>query len=66
VQAVTAADVGKFATSSLGGNEFSIVVAGNAKEFLEPLRKRFDDVEVIALADVDLTLPSLRARLKKE
>jgi len=66
VQAVTAEDVRRFATSSLGGNDFSIVVAGNAKEFIEPLRKQFEDVEVIGLGDLDLMSSRLRVRLKKE
>jgi len=66
VQAVTAADVRKFATSNFAASEFSIVVAGNAKEFLEPLRRQFSDVEVIKLSDLDLALPGLRVRLKKE
>lgn len=66
VQAVTPAEVRRFATSSLGGNDYSIVVAGNAKEFIEPLRKQFSDVEVISIADLDLSSPVLRVRLKKQ
>ena len=46
VQAVTAADVQKFASAHLGG-DFTIVIVGDAKKFLDPLKKRFGNVEVV-------------------
>jgi len=66
MQAVTAEDVRKFAASHLASKDFSVVIAGNAKEFIEPLRKQFSEVEVISLSDLDLSSPTLRVRMKKE
>jgi zinc protease len=66
MQAVTAADVRAFAASHLASKDFSVVIAGNAKEFVEPLRAQFEDVEVISQADLDLSSPALRVRKKKE
>jgi zinc protease len=65
-QAVTAADVKSFATSHLASKNFNVVIAGNAKEFIEPLKKEFSDVEVISKADLDLTSATLRVRKKKD
>jgi zinc protease len=61
VQSVTAADVQKFATSNLGSSP-SVIIVGDAKKFLEPLRQRFKDVEVIPLAELDLSSPGLRRK----
>jgi len=66
MQAVTAADVRAFAASHLASKDFSVVIAGNAKEFVEPLRAQFEDVEVISQAELDLSSPALRVRKKKE
>lgn len=65
VQAVTAADVRKFATSNLVSKDVNVIVAGDAKQFIEPLRKQFPDVEVIPLAELDLSSPTLRVRKAK-
>jgi zinc protease len=65
VQAVTAEDIRKFAGTNLAGKDVNVVVAGNAKQFLEPLRKQFGEVEVIPVADLDLASPTLRVRKKK-
>ncbi|MCU1347317.1 MAG: putative Zn-dependent peptidase [Acidobacteria bacterium] len=54
VQAVSAADVQKFSAAHLGATDASIVIIGDAKKFLEPLRKRFGNVEVIPIAELDL------------
>ena len=66
MQAVTAADVRAFAASHLVSKDFSVVIAGNAKEFVEPLRAQFEDVEVISQAELDLSSPALRVRKKKD
>jgi zinc protease len=67
VQSVTAADVRKFAGTNLGGKDVNVVIAGDAKQFLEPLRKQFgDDVEVIPVAELDLASPTLRVRKAKQ
>jgi len=60
VQAVTAADVQKFAGSRLATGDASIVIVGDAKEFIEPLRKQFGEVEVIPFAELDLNSAGLR------
>lgn len=60
VQAVTSADVQKFAGSRLVATDASIVIVGKASEFLEALRKQFPDVEVIPVADLDLNVANLR------
>jgi zinc protease len=66
IQAVSAADVRKFATSNLGGKDVNVVIVGDAKQFVEPLRKQFSDVEVISVADLDLSSPTLRVRKAKK
>ncbi len=66
MQAVTSEEVRKFAGAHLAAKDFSVVLAGNAKEFLGALQKQFSDVEVISLADLDLSSPTLRVRKKKE
>jgi zinc protease len=67
VQSVTAADVRKFAGTNLGGSDVNIIVAGDAKQFLEPLRKQYgDNVEVIPVAELDLSSPTLRVRKAKQ
>jgi zinc protease len=60
VQAVTAAEVQKFAGSRLPTKDANIIIVGNAKDFLEPLRKQFTNVEVIPLKELDLNSASLR------
>ncbi|MBV8520209.1 MAG: insulinase family protein [Acidobacteria bacterium] len=65
VQAVTAQDVRKFANASLAGSS-TLVIVGDAKQFIEPLRAQTKDVEVIPLAELDLDSPTLRVRKKKD
>ena len=60
VQGVTGADVQKFAAARLGAGEANIIIVGNAKEFLDALRKQFPNVEVIPHAELDLNSASLR------
>ncbi len=65
VQAVTADDVRKFASSNVG-SEMSVVIVGDASKFLEPLQKRFGAVEVIKFDELDLNSATLRVRKAKE
>jgi zinc protease len=65
VQNVTAAEVREFAAANLGGDA-TVVVVGDAKQFAEPLRKQFSDVEVISTSELDLSSPTLRVRKAKE
>jgi zinc protease len=60
VQSVTPADVQKFAGSRIGTKAANIIIVGSAKEFLEPLRKQFQNVEVIPFAELDLNSATLR------
>jgi zinc protease len=60
VQAITAADVQKFAAAHLGGNDASIVIVGDAKKFLPALQQRFKNVEVIPIDELDVNSATLR------
>ena len=65
VQAIKAADVKSFAASRLNADSTSVVIVGNAKDFLPDLQKRFSSVEVISLADLDLNSASLKRTVSK-
>ena len=65
VQNVTANDVRRFASTKLGG-DVNVVIVGDAKQFVEPLRRQFNDVEVISLADLDPASPTLLVRKAKQ
>ena len=60
VQSINAADVQRFAGSRLNAKDASIVIVGNAKEFLPELQKQYPNVEVIPVAELDLNSASLR------
>jgi len=60
VQAVTPADIRGFVGSRLDPRGASIVVVGDAKEFLDALRKEFGQVEVIPASELDLNTGTLR------
>jgi len=62
VQGITASDVQKFAGAHLAASNASIIVVGNAKEFLPALRKQFPQVEVIPVAEMDLNSALLRTK----
>jgi zinc protease len=62
VQTVTASDVQRFASAHLDAKATSIVVVGNAKEFLPELRKKYAQVEVIPMAELDLNTALLRKK----
>ena len=62
VQSITASDVQRFAGAHLAANNASIIVVGNAKEFLPALRKQFPQVEVIPVAEMDLNTALLRIK----
>jgi zinc protease len=59
VQSVTSAQIQKFAGSRLGVADSNIIIVGDAKDFIEPLRKQFPNVEVIKREDLDLNTGSL-------
>ena len=62
VQGITAADVQRFAGSHLDAMTTSIVIVGNAKEFLPELRQKYPQVEVIPMAELDLNTALLRKK----
>lgn len=62
VQAINASDVQKFAGAHLDAKTTNIVVVGNAKEFLPELKKKYAQVEVIPMAELDLNTALLRKK----
>jgi len=59
VQEVTAPQIQRFAARNLGPGDASIVIVGDGRQFLTELKKRFSNVEVIALDKLDLNRGSL-------
>jgi zinc protease len=62
VQAITGSDIQRFAGKRLDAKTTSVVIVGNAKEFLPELRKQFPQVEVIPVAELDLNTALLRKK----
>ena len=62
VQSIRASDVQGFAGSHLDARTTSIVIVGNAKEFLAELRQKYPQVEVITMAELDLNSALLRKK----
>jgi zinc protease len=62
VQLVNASDVRKFAGTKLNSSGASIVIVGDAKQFIADLRKQFQNVEVIPESELDLNSATLRRK----
>jgi len=60
VEAVSAGEVQTFAARTLSPDGASVIVAGDGKAFIEPLKAKAPGLEVIPLADLDLDSPTLR------
>jgi zinc protease len=60
IQSVSAAEVEQFAGGHLGAADSNVVIVGEAKKFVDDLRKRFPNVEVIPISELDLNSPTLR------
>jgi zinc protease len=60
VDAVAAEDVQRFAAKYLTPATINVVIVGDAKKFLDPLKKRFGTVEVIPLEKLDLNGKDLK------
>ena len=60
VEAVTPAQVQAFAKANLDPADASVIVAGDAKAFLEGLRSRRPNLEVVPAADIDFDRVDLR------
>ena len=66
VQAASAQNVREFAGKSFGGKDATVVIVGDAKKFIEPLKARFGEVEVIPVGQLDLDASAIRVRKAKE
>jgi zinc protease len=62
VQAISGSDVQRFSGKRLDPKTASIVIVGNAKEFLPELRKQYPQLEVIPVAELDLNTALLRKK----
>jgi zinc protease len=62
VQSVTTADIQKFAGTRLDAKTSNIIIVGNAKAFLPELQKKYPNVEVIPVAELDLNTALLRKK----
>ena len=62
VQAITTADIQKFAGTRLDAKTSNIIIVGDSKGFLPELQKKFPNVEVIPVAELDLNSGSLRKK----
>lgn len=60
VDAIKAEDIRRFASTHLSSDNTSIIVVGDAKQFLPALQKQFQKVEVIPVAELDLNTATLR------
>jgi zinc protease len=62
VQAVSTADIQKFAGTRLDAKTSNIIIVGNAKAFLPELQKKFPNVEVIPMTELDLDTALLKKK----
>ncbi|HXQ70919.1 MAG TPA: pitrilysin family protein [Pyrinomonadaceae bacterium] len=62
VQAISTADVQKFAGTRLDAKTSNIIIVGNAKLFLPELQKKYPNVEVIPVTELDLNTALLRKK----
>jgi zinc protease len=62
VQAIKSEDVQKFAGTRLDAKTSNIIIVGNAKLFLPELQKKYPNVEVIPMSELDLNTALLRKK----
>ena len=62
VQAIGTADIQKFASKALDAKTSNIIIVGNAKAFLPELQKKYPNVEVISVNDLDLNTALLHKK----
>jgi zinc protease len=62
VQAIRTEDVQKFAGTRLDAKTSNIIIVGNAKLFLPELEKKYPNVEVIPVTELDLNTALLRKK----
>jgi len=66
VQEISAADVQKFASKTLDAKTSNIIIVGNAKAFLPELQKKYPNVEVIPVGELDLNSALLKKKATGE
>jgi len=59
---VSTADIQKFAGTRLDAKTSNIIIVGNAKAFLPELRKKYPNVEVIPITELDLDTALLKKK----
>ena len=62
VQAISTGDIQKFAGTRLDAKTSNIIIVGNAKAFLPELQKKYPNVEVISVNDLDLNTALLKKK----
>lgn len=62
VQAIGTADIQKFAGTRLDAKTSNIIIVGNAKAFLPELQKKYPNVEVIPVTELDLNTGLLKKK----
>lgn len=62
VQSITTPDIQKFAGTRLDAKTTNIIIVGDAKAFLPELQKKYPNVEVISVAELDLNTALLRKK----
>lgn len=62
VQSITTADIQKFAGTRLDAKTSNLIIVGNAKSFLPELQKKYPNVEVIPVTELDLNTALLRKK----
>src|SRR5215207_3398808 len=62
VQGLSTADIQKFAGTRLDAKTSNIIIVGNAKAFLPELQKKYPNVEVIPIAELDLNTGLLKKK----
>jgi zinc protease len=60
LQAVTPAQITAALAGEVQPGQASIVIVGDAKAFLESLRARYPNLEVVPITELDLSTPTLR------
>ena len=60
ISGISAADVQRFASTSIHPERMTAVLVGNASAFTDALKKNYDEVEVIPISEVDFLRPDLR------
>jgi len=62
VQAVSTGDIQKFAGTRLDAKTSNIIIVGNARLFLPELQKKYQNVEVIPITELDLNTALLKKK----